>query len=59
MTAVPKWAFAKPEDAGRFINGNGGNVSSFDQVLASSIREVKEQNNETKKIEKELHRQMH
>lgn len=59
MTATPKWAFAKPEDARRFINENGGTVNSFDQALDLATREVKEQNNEEKKVKKELHRQLH
>lgn len=36
MTSQPKWAFAKEEDARKFMAENGGEFSSFDQVLEAA-----------------------
>lgn len=39
MTAVPKWAFAKKDDAQRFVKENGGRVTTFDEALNLALRE--------------------
>jgi copper chaperone NosL len=39
MTALPKWAFAKPEDAQRFVRENGGRITSFDDALDLALKE--------------------
>jgi len=40
MSAVPKWAFAKDEDARKFVVDNGGRVASFDEVAAGAKGEL-------------------
>ena len=40
MTSVPKWAFAKREEAQEFVKENGGKVTSFDQVMRAAEEEV-------------------
>ena len=54
MTALPKWAFAKGENAHRFIKENGGIVNSFDQVINSATKEVMDQAAEEKDVENEI-----
>jgi nitrous oxide reductase accessory protein NosL len=39
MTEVPKWAFAKKEDAQRFVKESGGRVTTFDEALNLALRE--------------------
>jgi copper chaperone NosL len=39
MTAVPKWAFAKKNDAQSFVKENGGRVTNFDEALNLALRE--------------------
>lgn len=40
MTALPKWAFARAEDAQQFMKENGGEVAPFDMVMKSAEQEV-------------------
>lgn len=42
MTSVAKWAFAREEDARKFIQENGGKMTPFDQVMKASEEEVGE-----------------
>jgi nitrous oxide reductase accessory protein NosL len=42
MTALPKWAFARAEDAQQFVKENGGEITSFDKVMKSAEDEVDE-----------------
>ena len=39
MTSLAKWAFAKKEDAHKFIRENGGRVTSFSEVLELALKE--------------------
>ena len=39
MTDLPKWAFARKEDADAFIKENGGKLASFDEALALADKE--------------------
>jgi len=39
MTAIPKWAFAKKEEAQKFVKENGGRVTTFDEALNLALRE--------------------
>ena len=39
MTPLPKWAFAKREDAQRFVRENGGTITGFDDALDLAIKE--------------------
>ena len=39
MTALPKWAFAKKEDAQAFVKTNGGRLARFDQALVLATKE--------------------
>ena len=39
MTEVPKWAFAKNDDAQKFVKENGGRVATFDEALNLALRE--------------------
>jgi nitrous oxide reductase accessory protein NosL len=39
MTEVPKWAFAKIDDARKFVKENGGRVTTFDEALNLALRE--------------------
>ena len=54
MTALAKWAFAKAEAAGKFVEENGGIVKPFDRALAAAIMEVQAQAAEEKAVEKEM-----
>ncbi len=40
MTKRAKWAFAKKEDAEKFISENGGNLGSFDQAFKTSYDDM-------------------
>lgn len=39
MTDLPKWAFAKKDEAQKFVKVNGGRVTSFDEALNLALRE--------------------
>ena len=39
MTEVPKWAFAKKDDAQKFVKENGGRITNFDEALNMALRE--------------------
>jgi len=39
MTEMPKWAFAKKDDAQKFVRENGGRVTTFDEALNLALRE--------------------
>ena len=58
MTALAKWAFAKTEDARRFVAENGGMVISFDQAMNSAIKEVSDQAAEERDVEREMLREL-
>jgi nitrous oxide reductase accessory protein NosL len=47
MTSLPKWAFAKEEDARKFISENGGKLASFDEAMRAAEDELKEGNEMT------------
>jgi nitrous oxide reductase accessory protein NosL len=40
MNSPAKWAFAREEEAQKFVRENGGNVTPFDQVLKTAKEEV-------------------
>ena len=40
MTSLPKWAFARKEDAQKFIKENGGKISSFDETMKAAEDEA-------------------
>lgn len=42
MTSPGKWAFARPEDAGRFVKEQGGAITPWEQVLKLLKDEVAE-----------------
>lgn len=54
MTAEAKWAFARKEDAERFVEENGGIINTFDQVLNAAFKEVMDQVAEEMAIQEEL-----
>jgi copper chaperone NosL len=54
MTALAKWAFAGPEDARRFVDENGGTMSTFDQAMNAATREVMDQIAEERAVENEI-----
>jgi len=58
MTALAKWAFAREEDARRFVEENGGVVSSFDQAMKSALMEVLDQAAEERAVQSELLREL-
>ena len=58
MTALAKWAFAREEDARRFVEENGGVVNSFDQAMKSSVMEVLDQAAEERAVQSELLREL-
>ena len=58
MTALAKWAFAREEDARRFVEENGGIVSSFGQAMESATLEVMDQAAEERAAEGELLREL-
>jgi copper chaperone NosL len=39
MTEMPKWAFAKKEDAQKFVKDHGGRITNFDESLNLALRE--------------------
>jgi nitrous oxide reductase accessory protein NosL len=39
MTAMPKWAFAKNNEAQKFVKEYGGRLTSFDEALNLALRE--------------------
>ena len=39
MTEIPKWAFAKREDAQKFVKASGGRITDFDEALNLALRE--------------------
>ncbi len=43
MTALPKWAFAREEDARNFVKENGGEVTRFDQAMEAANKEFVEE----------------
>ena len=40
MTSTPKWAFAREEEARKFIQENGGQVTPFDGVMKAANEEM-------------------
>lgn len=42
MTALPKWAFARKEDAREFQNENGGKIMPLSQVIKLASEEVRD-----------------
>lgn len=40
MTRQPKWAFAKEEDAEKFIKENGGSIVTFDQAMKAAYDDM-------------------
>ncbi|MBC7964032.1 MAG: nitrous oxide reductase accessory protein NosL [Steroidobacteraceae bacterium] len=42
MTELAKWAFAREEDAQKFVQENGGKVTTFDQALQAAKQEMAE-----------------
>ena len=58
MTALAKWAFARVDDARRFVEENGGIVSSFGQAMESATLEVMDQAAEERAAEGELLREL-
>ena len=39
MTSLAKWAFARQEDAQRFVKENGGRITTFDDALTLALKE--------------------
>jgi copper chaperone NosL len=39
MTELPKWAFAKKEDADAFLRVNGGKIATFDEAMVLAVKE--------------------
>ena len=39
MTPLPKWAFAKREEAQSFVRENGGTITTFDEALSLALKE--------------------
>jgi copper chaperone NosL len=39
MTALPKWAFARKDDAEAFVKMNGGKIASFGEAMALAEKE--------------------
>lgn len=48
MTSVAKWAFAKEEDAQKFVKENGGKTTTFDEAIRASEKEIGEGNGTTR-----------
>jgi nitrous oxide reductase accessory protein NosL len=40
MTSVPKWAFARQEEAQEFVKENGGKQASFDEAMKAAEEEL-------------------
>jgi len=47
MTSVAKWAFAKEQDARKFVQDNGGEVTTFDQAMKVAEKELGENTDKT------------
>lgn len=47
MTPIAKWAFAKEQDARKFVQDNGGEVTSFDQAMKAAEKELGEKTDKT------------
>jgi nitrous oxide reductase accessory protein NosL len=58
MTSEAKWAFARLEDAQRFVKNHGGMIRSFDQALSAATKEVMAQIAEELAVESELKREL-
>jgi nitrous oxide reductase accessory protein NosL len=58
MTALAKWAFAREDNARRFVEENGGIVNSFEQAMKSATREVLDEAAEERAAESELLREL-
>ena len=58
MTATAKWAFARTEDARKFVAENGGIVNSFDRAMNFATMEAMEQAAEERAVESELLREL-
>lgn len=58
MTAQAKWAFARPEDARKFVEEHGGAINSFDQAMNSATMEVMDQDAEERGVESEIFREL-
>ena len=58
MTALAKWAFAREGDARRFVEEQGGIVTTFEQAMKSATMEVMDQAAEEKAAESELLREL-
>src|SRR5450631_870676 len=58
MTALAKWAFARQEEARRFVEENVGIVKSFEQAMKSATMEVMDQAAEERAAESELLREL-
>lgn len=54
MTALAKWAFAKAEEARKFVGENGGEINSFEQALNAATQEVTDQAAESRAVEREM-----
>ncbi|HEY6871203.1 MAG TPA: nitrous oxide reductase accessory protein NosL [Geobacteraceae bacterium] len=39
MTSLAKWAFARKEDAEKFVQENGGRVTTFDEAMSLALKE--------------------
>ncbi len=39
MTSLAKWAFARKEDAQKFVGANGGRLTNFDEALELALKE--------------------
>ena len=57
MTALAKWAFAREDDARRFVEEQGGIVTTFEQAMKSATMEVMEQAAEERAVEREILRE--
>jgi len=40
MTKRAKWAFAKKEDAEKFVSENGGNLASYEQAMKAAFEDM-------------------
>jgi nitrous oxide reductase accessory protein NosL len=47
MTSVAKWAFAREEEAQKFVKENGGKTTTFDEAIRASEKEIGEGNGTT------------
>jgi copper chaperone NosL len=58
MTARAKWAFARTEDAQRFVKENGGVMNSFNQAMNNATIEVMDLTAEENAVESEMLREL-